>query len=112
NEGTDDDCTCALCDGRLRHIGAGDRRADRLDSARQPVAAARDGRAGGWRPAPPCRPQGRILMADQTVTPGPRRLLVFLPVIIFLGLAALFLIQLTSGRDIAEIPSALIGQPA
>ncbi|MDQ2633926.1 MAG: DsbE family thiol:disulfide interchange protein [Pseudomonadota bacterium] len=51
-------------------------------------------------------------MADQTVTPRPRRLLVFLPVIIFLALAGLFLIQLTSGRNIAEIPSALIGQPA
>ena len=40
-------------------------------------------------------------MADQTVTPRPRRLLVFLPVIIFLALAGLFLIQLTSGRNIA-----------
>jgi cytochrome c biogenesis protein CcmG/thiol:disulfide interchange protein DsbE len=52
-------------------------------------------------------------MAKETATTlRPRRLLVFLPVIVFLVLAGLFLIQLTSGRDVAEIPSALIGQPA
>ncbi|MBX3583408.1 MAG: DsbE family thiol:disulfide interchange protein [Rhizobiaceae bacterium] len=42
----------------------------------------------------------------------PRRLLLLLPLVIFLGLAALFLMQLLSGRDVAEIPSALIGQQA
>ena len=42
---------------------------------------------------------------------GPR-LIVLLPLLIFLGLAAIFLMQLLSGRDIAAIPSALIGQTA
>jgi len=51
-------------------------------------------------------------MADETAIRKPRRLLVFLPVVVFLVLAGLFLIQLTSGRNIAEIPSALIGQQA
>ena len=40
------------------------------------------------------------------------RLLVLLPLAAFAGLAAIFLTQLMSGRDAAEIPSALIGQPA
>ncbi|TGP22021.1 MULTISPECIES: DsbE family thiol:disulfide interchange protein [unclassified Mesorhizobium] len=44
--------------------------------------------------------------------PPRRRLLVLLPLLIFLGLAGLFLAQLLSGRDVSEIPSALIGQPA
>jgi len=51
-------------------------------------------------------------MAKQTPSPKPRRLIVLLPLLLFLGLAALFLLQLLSGRDVAEIPSALIGQPA
>ena len=42
----------------------------------------------------------------------PRRLLVLLPLLMFFGLAALFLVQLLSGRDEATIPSALIGHPA
>lgn len=42
---------------------------------------------------------------------GPR-LIVLLPLLVFLGLAAIFLMQLLSGRDIAAIPSALIGQTA
>jgi cytochrome c biogenesis protein CcmG, thiol:disulfide interchange protein DsbE len=41
----------------------------------------------------------------------PRNLLVFIPLILFLGLAALFLIRLGAG-DISVIPSALIGHPA
>lgn len=45
-------------------------------------------------------------------SPRPRRLLLLLPLAIFLGLAALFLMQLLSGRDVAQIPSALIGQQA
>lgn len=49
-------------------------------------------------------------MATQTA--APRRLLVLLPLALFLGLAALFLIQLVSDRDTAEIPSALIGRSA
>ncbi|HEY6630011.1 MAG TPA: DsbE family thiol:disulfide interchange protein [Rhizobiaceae bacterium] len=51
-------------------------------------------------------------MATEAASPKPRRLVVLLPLLLFLGLAALFLIQLLSGRDVAEIPSALIGQPA
>jgi len=41
-----------------------------------------------------------------------RRLIVLLPLLIFLGLAGLFLAQLLSGRDVSEVPSALIGLPA
>jgi cytochrome c biogenesis protein CcmG/thiol:disulfide interchange protein DsbE len=44
--------------------------------------------------------------------PARRRLLVFLPLLIFVGLAAVFLMRLGSGRDLSTIPSALIGQPA
>jgi cytochrome c biogenesis protein CcmG/thiol:disulfide interchange protein DsbE len=42
---------------------------------------------------------------------GRRRLIVLAPLVIFLGLVALFLIRLYSG-DPSRIPSALIGQPA
>lgn len=42
----------------------------------------------------------------------PRRIFVILPLLLFLGLAAVFFIQLMSGRDISAVPSALIGQPA
>ncbi|MGB3898394.1 MAG: DsbE family thiol:disulfide interchange protein [Mesorhizobium sp.] len=41
-----------------------------------------------------------------------RRLLVLLPLLVFLGLAGVFLAQLLSGQDGTEIPSALIGQRA
>jgi cytochrome c biogenesis protein CcmG/thiol:disulfide interchange protein DsbE len=41
-----------------------------------------------------------------------RRLILLLPLATFLGLAAIFLVQLLSGRDISEVPSALIGHPA
>ncbi|TPI30431.1 DsbE family thiol:disulfide interchange protein [Mesorhizobium sp. B3-2-1] len=53
-------------------------------------------------------------MSSETETPPPtrRRLFVFLPLLVFLGLAGLFLSQLLSGRDVAEVPSALIGLPA
>jgi cytochrome c biogenesis protein CcmG/thiol:disulfide interchange protein DsbE len=37
---------------------------------------------------------------------------VLLPLLVFLGLAGLFLLQLLSGRDEAEVPSALLGLPA
>lgn len=43
---------------------------------------------------------------------GRHRLLVLLPLVVFLGLAALFLSQLLSGRDISAVPSALIGETA
>ncbi|MDX8500431.1 DsbE family thiol:disulfide interchange protein [Mesorhizobium sp. VK4C] len=53
-------------------------------------------------------------MSSETQTPSPprRRLFVILPLLVFLGLAGLFLSQLLSGRDVSEIPSALIGLPA
>ena len=51
-------------------------------------------------------------MAKEAASPKPRRLVVLLPLALFLGLAALFLMQLLSGRDISAVPSALIGQPA
>ncbi len=44
--------------------------------------------------------------------PKPRRIFVLLPLLLFLGLAAVFFTQLMSGRDISAVPSALIGQPA
>jgi cytochrome c biogenesis protein CcmG/thiol:disulfide interchange protein DsbE len=54
--------------------------------------------------------------ARQPVTGAPRSrrrsLLVLLPLVVFFGLAAIFLAQLLSGRDISAVPSALIGQPA
>jgi cytochrome c biogenesis protein CcmG/thiol:disulfide interchange protein DsbE len=52
-------------------------------------------------------------MSLETEAPAPRRrLFVLLPLLVFLGLAGLFLSQLLSGRDTSEIPSALIGLPA
>jgi len=52
-------------------------------------------------------------VSTETQTPAPRRrLFVLLPLLVFLGLAGLFLSQLLSGRDVSEIPSALIGLPA
>jgi cytochrome c biogenesis protein CcmG/thiol:disulfide interchange protein DsbE len=48
----------------------------------------------------------------EAASPKPRRFIVLVPLLMFLGLAAIFLMQLVSGRDVAEIPSALIGEPA
>ncbi|TIR63885.1 MAG: DsbE family thiol:disulfide interchange protein, partial [Mesorhizobium sp.] len=50
-------------------------------------------------------------MSAETGAPASprRRLFVLLPLLVFLGLAGLFLSQLLSGRDESEIPSALIG---
>jgi cytochrome c biogenesis protein CcmG/thiol:disulfide interchange protein DsbE len=48
---------------------------------------------------------------SQTQKPR-RRLIVLLPLAIFLVLAGIFLMQLLSGRDISTVPSALIGEPA
>jgi cytochrome c biogenesis protein CcmG, thiol:disulfide interchange protein DsbE len=42
---------------------------------------------------------------------GRRRLIVLIPLVAFLGLAALFMIRLNAG-DPGQIPSALIGRPA
>jgi cytochrome c biogenesis protein CcmG, thiol:disulfide interchange protein DsbE len=44
--------------------------------------------------------------------PVRRAWLAFLPLALFLGLAAIFLAQLRSGRDTQALPSALIGQSA
>jgi cytochrome c biogenesis protein CcmG/thiol:disulfide interchange protein DsbE len=51
-------------------------------------------------------------MAADAAPRATRRLVTILPLAIFVGLAGLFLMQLLSGRDVAEIPSALIGQHA
>ncbi|CCV10617.1 DsbE family thiol:disulfide interchange protein [Mesorhizobium sp. STM 4661] len=51
-------------------------------------------------------------MNTQTEAPARRRLIVLLPLLIFLALAGLFLSQLLSGRDASDVPSALIGLPA
>jgi cytochrome c biogenesis protein CcmG/thiol:disulfide interchange protein DsbE len=51
-------------------------------------------------------------MATEATPQKPRRLLLLLPLALFPGLAALFLMQLLSGRDVSVIPSALIGQQA
>ena len=51
------------------------------------------------------------IASDPANTPAPwRRLLVLLPLIAFLGLAALFLFRLGAG-DPSKLPSALIGRP-
>lgn len=51
-------------------------------------------------------------MSSETPRPASRRLFVLLPLALFLALCGVFLAQLMSGRDISEIPSALIGEPA
>jgi cytochrome c biogenesis protein CcmG, thiol:disulfide interchange protein DsbE len=49
-------------------------------------------------------------MSDEPVRDAKRRNLVaLLPLLLFLGLAGIFLFQLTSGRDTKAVPSALIG---
>jgi cytochrome c biogenesis protein CcmG/thiol:disulfide interchange protein DsbE len=48
--------------------------------------------------------------AKQTSAPRSRRLIVLVPLIVFAGLAALFLVRLNAG-DPSLIPSALIGHP-
>ncbi len=51
---------------------------------------------------------------EQASVPARRRLplLALLPLIVFSALVVLFLAQLLSGRDVSEVPSALIGRPA
>jgi cytochrome c biogenesis protein CcmG/thiol:disulfide interchange protein DsbE len=52
-------------------------------------------------------------VSEQAQTPSRRpRLLLLLPLAVFLALAGIFLMQLLSGRDISAVPSALIGEPA
>lgn len=43
---------------------------------------------------------------------GRRRLVAFLPLVLFVALSAVFLYQLGSGKDASEIPSVLIGTKA
>lgn len=52
------------------------------------------------------------MSAESAAPRGRGRVIVLVPLLVFLGLAALFLMQLLSGRDASQIPSALIGQPA
>lgn len=52
-------------------------------------------------------------MSTETQKPaGPRKLFVLLPLLVFMALAGVFLMQLLSGRDLSVIPSALIGHDA
>ncbi len=51
-------------------------------------------------------------MSVEAPSNKPRRLMVFVPLAVFLALAGVFLVQLLSGRDISAVPSALIGEPA
>lgn len=52
-------------------------------------------------------------MTIETEKPArPRKLFVLLPLLVFLALAGVFLMQLLSGRDLSVVPSALIGQAA
>lgn len=48
----------------------------------------------------------------QSAAARSRRLLVLLPLLVFLALAGVFFVQLLSGRDESIVPSALIGKPA
>ena len=49
--------------------------------------------------------------AENTAKVARYRLVVLIPLLVFLGLAVLFVIRLNAG-DPSAIPSALIGQPA
>lgn len=50
--------------------------------------------------------------AETTQKKGGINFLIILPLVIFLGLAALFLIQMAKGGDPSQIPSVLINKPA
>lgn len=50
--------------------------------------------------------------APAAPTSGRLRLLLLLPVLVFAGLALLFVLRLTRGGDPSALPSALIGRPA
>ena len=52
-----------------------------------------------------------VTASDGDAKVGRRRLVVLIPLVVFLGLAVLFLIRLGAG-DPSSIPSALIGHPA
>jgi cytochrome c biogenesis protein CcmG, thiol:disulfide interchange protein DsbE len=63
---------------------------------------------GQEAPPPPDRPPQA---QEGRVGAGNRRILVLLPLVLFLGLAALFFVRLGAG-DASRIPSALIGREA
>jgi cytochrome c biogenesis protein CcmG/thiol:disulfide interchange protein DsbE len=52
-----------------------------------------------------------VTVTNDTTKGGPRRLIVLIPLGLFLALALLFIIRLSAG-DPSRIPSALIGRPA
>ena len=51
-------------------------------------------------------------MSQRVTDRRSRRFLAFLPLLVFLGLGGLFLVQLLDGRDIGAVPSALIAAAA
>jgi cytochrome c biogenesis protein CcmG/thiol:disulfide interchange protein DsbE len=59
-------------------------------------------------------PQGTVQAAVQPHAGkgSSRRILVLLPLVLFLGLTALFLVRLLGAGDVSRIPSALIGRDA
>ena len=50
--------------------------------------------------------------SSDATTSGRRNWAILLPLLLFGGLALVFLLQLVSGRDASVVPSALIGAPA
>jgi cytochrome c biogenesis protein CcmG/thiol:disulfide interchange protein DsbE len=56
--------------------------------------------------------QGSAAPAGTSAAPGRRWVMAFLPLILFMALAGVFLYQLGSGKDASEIPSVLIGSKA
>src|ERR1043165_10291538 len=84
-----------------------------MDRRRSPrtIAPARRARVS-WRD-PSLEPEagGRMSAAVEEQSSAPRRrLVVLLPLVVFLALAGLFFVRL--GSDPSKIPSALIGHPA
>jgi cytochrome c biogenesis protein CcmG, thiol:disulfide interchange protein DsbE len=63
-------------------------------------------------PAPPPQAGEGSEEAGQGRVGSNRRILVLLPLAVFLGLAALFFVRLLGGGDASRIPSALIGRDA
>src|SRR5690606_25443603 len=111
---------CLLCRGVLcRHFRHG-RRPRALGVARPSRPATRAGAAGGRGRAPAFGPARRQIRRATMSAPekeksggaGTRFVLAVLPLAIFIALALVFWTQLRSGRDISEIPSALIGEKA
>src|SRR5262249_29624613 len=94
-----------LCDG-----GGGGARPDRVGAGGLSGPAARARRSPSARRHAPLQ-GGRMTTASVETKPRQRRLLVLLPLIVFLALAVLFFFRLGRGGP-SRIPSALIGRPA